>query len=328
MSDEISEALNKYLETYLSKRDLAATLKMLNINCSGYGTGFGEKGFNLKEVQALYKRDVEQVLQSIDYKVYNIHTQLFDNSCGYSACELNLNFYLSEQEVKFKHLRLSIFWRKETEEWKIAHMHLSFPTNIHEADESYPVKELEDRNKALQRLVAAKTQDLNEALKKLTLLATIDNLTNLYNRHKIQELLEQEIDRANRYKNRLSIIIVDIDFFKEVNDSAGHNIGDIVLSEFANIMSKNTRTSDICGRWGGEEFLIISPEATSSDALKIAEKIQKAVNSHVFETNIKLTASYGIATFTSKLSLKDLVKNADDALYYSKRQCRIKITVS
>lgn len=327
MSDEISQALNDYLETYLSKRDLAATLKMFNLYCSGYGTGFSENGSNLKEMQALYIRDFKQAPQSIDFEVYNIHTRLFDNNNGYSACELNLNLQIANQILKLNHLRVSIFWTKEAQKWNIAHIHVSFPTNAHEHDEAYPIKELEKRNTALQRLVDEKTLHLNEALEKLTLLATVDKLTNLYNRQKTQEFLEQEIERSYRYGNKLSIIMVDIDFFKKINDTAGHNVGDIVLSEFANIMSKNTRDTDICGRWGGEEFLIISPESSAIDALKIAEKIRAAVNSYEFDTITKLTASFGVATFNSQLSLTDLVKNADDALYHSKRHGRNQVSV-
>ena len=325
MSDEIAQALNDYLGTYLCERDLASTLKMLHISASGYGTGFNEKAFNIKEMHDFYTRDLEQVPKSVDFEIYNIHTQLLESSSGYSACEINLKLHIAEQEVKLNHLRLSVFWTKKDKKYKIAHMHLSFPTDAHEEEEAYPIKELEERNAVLQRLVDEKTLHLNKALEKLTLLATIDKLTNIYNRQKTQELLEQETVRANRYKNKLSIVMVDIDFFKEINDTAGHNVGDSILSEFASIMSKNTRATDICGRWGGEEFLIISPESCEADAIKISKKIQAAINSHTFETGIKLTASFGVATFETELSPKDLVKKADDALYYSKRHGRNQI---
>lgn len=327
MSDEISQALSHYLETYLSKRDLASTLGMLNLNCSGYGTGLGERGYNLMEMQAHYIKDFEQAPQSINFEIYNINTQLFDKNSGYSSCEIDLDLEIANQNIKLNHLRISIFWTKESQVWKISHMHASFPTDVHEADEAFPVKELEKRNSILERLVHEKTLHLNEALERLTLLATIDKLTNLYNRQKIQELLEQEVKRANRYENNLSIIMIDIDFFKEINDTQGHNVGDAVLSEFANVLSKNTRANDMCGRWGGEEFLIISPQSCATDALKIAKKLQAEVNLHIFDTISKLTASFGVATFTPKLSTAELVKNADDALYSSKRDGRNQITL-
>lgn len=184
MSCEILQALNDYLETYLCKRDLASTLKMLHLSSSGYGTGFNEKAFNLKEMCSLYTRDLEQVPKCIDFEIYNTHTQLLQSSSGYSACEINLRLEIAEQIVKLNHLRMSVFWIKKDREYKIAHMHLSFPTDAHEEEEAYPIKELEERNAVLERLVDEKTLHLNEALEKLTLLATIDKLTNIYNRQK------------------------------------------------------------------------------------------------------------------------------------------------
>lgn len=154
-----------------------------------------------------------------------------------------------------------------------------------------------------------------EQLKKL---ATTDKLTQLSNRFKLDSTLELEISRAQRYHSNLSIILVDIDDFKNVNDNFGHLVGDQVIIHVAKILKENTRASDTVGRWGGEEFLIICPETDSEAATAIAEKLRTAIAGHKFPKITSKTCSFGITTYQNGDDTIQLLKRADQALYISK----------
>jgi len=167
MHNDIHQALTYYLHTYFSERNLESTLQLFSEFCSGYGTGLDESYFNFEEMKTLYARDIQQAPDSIDFQIYNLKTELLLNNTGYSACQLNLQLHLAEQKLKLNHIRLSIFWTKKDQNWQVAHMHISFPADVHGKDEAYPVKELEERNTVLQRLVDERTKKLNEANIKL-----------------------------------------------------------------------------------------------------------------------------------------------------------------
>jgi diguanylate cyclase (GGDEF)-like protein len=177
-------------------------------------------------------------------------------------------------------------------------------------------------------------QKINEAQKKLMALASVDDLTQLYNRRYFFERFNQEVERAIRYQRPLSCIILDIDFFKQVNDSYGHLAGDQVLIDIAKILKNNCRQSDLAGRYGGEELIILLPETEASGAMIIAERIREMIEEHqtldgkgVF---IAVTVSMGIASLTGP-ELRNLDKSerivqyADDALLLAKKKGRNRI---
>jgi diguanylate cyclase (GGDEF)-like protein len=168
---------------------------------------------------------------------------------------------------------------------------------------------------------------LSEKNKKLEQLAITDKLTGLYNRNKLDEFLQNEIDRSERFSYSLGFVILDIDYFKQVNDTYGHIVGDKVLIEFASIMTKCTRKTDIVGRWGGEEFVIIFPVSDKDFVIKKSEKIKKKIESYSFYEVGKKTASFGICMFTKGDTIESLSKKADDALYEAKNGGRNKIVV-
>jgi len=156
--------------------------------------------------------------------------------------------------------------------------------------------------------------------------ARIDITTGIYNRRGLLELGKREIDRAHRYERPLAALMIDIDNFKQVNDTHGHAIGDIVLKELADILKENIRTIDILSRYGGEEFVILLPETTPESAFEIAERLRKKVSYHVFtpeSLEIHITISIGLA-FSSgdNNGLNDLIKRADNAMYMSKGEGR------
>ena len=146
-------------------------------------------------------------------------------------------------------------------------------------------------------------------------------LTSLYNRAKLDYILEKEIKYKKRYETSLSLIIADIDFFKNINDTYGHIVGDIILKEFADILSKNIRETDYVGRWGGEEFLFIFPQTKDSDAHIVTENLRKIIEKHNFYNNIKITASFGINECKDENPTK-CVSKADKALYEAKNSNR------
>lgn len=163
-----------------------------------------------------------------------------------------------------------------------------------------------------------------KAIEKLSI---TDQLTQLYNRHKLEESFTIEISRAKRYNRSLSTILIDIDYFKSVNDIYGHDIGDEILQSVANILRNNIRLTDIVGRWGGEEFIIIVPDSTLEDAAQLAEKIRSAIDNYNFKSIGKKTASFGVSTFVTNDTKESFVKKADIALYNAKKQGRNKVVV-
>ena len=157
---------------------------------------------------------------------------------------------------------------------------------------------------------------------KLLKLSTTDTLTGLSNRLKIDELLLQKKADFDRYGIECSMILFDIDFFKQVNDQLGHQAGDVVLIEFAHILQENIRASDFIGRWGGEEFLVICPHTDLQQAVSLAEKIRKKVEQHQFTRSLKITVSAGVSGFKQGASIDMTMKQVDQALYRSKENGR------
>ncbi len=156
-------------------------------------------------------------------------------------------------------------------------------------------------------------------------LATMDKLTSIYNRYKMDLSLDEQIEISKRYKRPLSLIFFDIDLFKKVNDNYGHKVGDTVLIELSKLVAKSVRKSDIFGRWGGEEFLIILPETTREEAIQLAEKLRKKIENHKFDKIKNLTCSFGITDFGKDDNAEKLMIRIDKKLYKAKQNGRNKI---
>lgn len=171
---------------------------------------------------------------------------------------------------------------------------------------------------------------------KIQLLSQHDGLTGLFNHRMFLEKIEHEINRMDRTGESLSLIMLDIDHFKQFNDNFGHQVGDSVLKELAAIILAQSRSHsiDICCRYGGEEFAIIMPELELLDAVTVAERLRKAVESNQFtlkdnKREGKVTISLGVAAIKSgeELSPAKLINRADDALYLSKRNGRNQVSI-
>ncbi len=156
--------------------------------------------------------------------------------------------------------------------------------------------------------------------------ASIDLLTGAYNRMQCDYFLLAEIDKVNRYGGTFSIIFIDLDHFKKINDNYGHPVGDATLTTFSEIITSLNRISDIFSRYGGEEFLIISHEANADNATQHAERLRNEIAQYPFETITQLTASFGVAEFKKDVdTVKSLIKRADDALYKAKKNGRNRV---
>ncbi len=163
-------------------------------------------------------------------------------------------------------------------------------------------------------------------------LANTDSLTSMLNRRAFMERMEQEINRSGRDNSSLSFILSDIDHFKKVNDSYGHQVGDIVLQKFSNRLKTSIRPYDFIGRYGGEEFVVCLPGADENQAKFAAERIRKQVEEMEIllpdsSKSIRITTSFGVASFQvdSNNHLDDLIKRADDALYRAKNEGRNRV---
>ncbi|MBI3039763.1 sensor domain-containing diguanylate cyclase [bacterium] len=160
--------------------------------------------------------------------------------------------------------------------------------------------------------------------------AVTDEMTKLYNHRYFQQRLDEELLRADRYENQVSLIMLDVDHFKKFNDTYGHPEGDRVLKTVSKLLESNVREIDIVARYGGEEFVVICPEKDSGGALAPANRIRTAIEGFDFRINsvhVPITISLGVASYPDQARNKsELVTRADTALYYSKENGRNRAT--
>lgn len=180
----------------------------------------------------------------------------------------------------------------------------------------------------LEARVTERTQALQDALDAAHVLAITDSLTRAFNRRQIETLVHDEVERAQRYLQPMSLILLDIDHFKAVNDNYGHPMGDKVLRQVCSILTSNLRQSDALGRWGGEEFLILLPQIHVAAAASVAEKLRVAVSSADFGLETSVTISLGVAELRADEAAGDWITRADKALYLAKARGRDQLAVA
>ena len=190
--------------------------------------------------------------------------------------------------------------------------------------------DLQALNQTLEQQVLQRTEALATANGQLEQLATRDALTGLYNRRRLDEKLADCVQIGKRSGRGFSILVLDADHFKRVNDTYGHGTGDAVLQQLAQLLTEHTRTTDFVARYGGEEFVVLLPEtAHHEEALTVAEKIRAAVEHATFPQVGRLTVSMGISLWSPKDSTSsDVFKRADEALYLAKSCGRNQVVVS
>ena len=200
-------------------------------------------------------------------------------------------------------------------------------------------KKLNELNLSLEQKVKERTSDLmraNERLstlnKELEEISITDGLTQVFNRQYFMDRLKQEVKRASRYSTHVSLLIFDLDHFKKVNDTFGHQAGDIVLSGVAGIVKERTREIDLFARYGGEEFCLIATAMDRAEAFMLAERLRELIEHTDFSFNgklIKITISIGVSTWVPSIkeNAEELIRHADVALYRAKEEGRNRVCV-
>ncbi|MBR1694621.1 MAG: GGDEF domain-containing protein, partial [Selenomonas sp.] len=178
------------------------------------------------------------------------------------------------------------------------------------------------RERMLMTREAGLKQEVTQAIEK----ATTDNLTKCYNRNKLEVVLAEEILRHKNEEEPFSVIMLDIDFFKRINDTYGHEVGDEVLAGFAEIIRRNIKKKDLFVRWGGEEFIILFRHCTGEEAMQIAERLRFKVEETILRKDIHITSSIGVASWHgAEDTAAKLLKRVDEALYMAKRSGRNRV---
>jgi len=185
--------------------------------------------------------------------------------------------------------------------------------------------ELRRLNEELEAIVADRTRELTEKNHELEHLAVTDRLTGLYNRLYLDKALEKEFSVAGRHNTPFSLILIDLDQFKRVNDTYGHPAGDAVLQTIAEVLKDKTRQSDTVGRWGGEEFLVICPNTSLAGAVDAAEHLRRHVEQQRFPFVESRTASFGVASYQPGDTIAAIESRADKALYQAKESGRNRV---
>lgn len=282
-----------------------------------------------EELNVLLKKNAEQ-LDIIDKHIVTSKTDLKGNIISVSTAMSKLSGYSKEELIGKNHSILKsgklseklyrtlwetinngIVWRGEFQ-------------NKRKDSSSYwldsTILPHYDINNKLDSFMAISTDITDKKL--IEHISEHDKLTQLYNRTKLDAVLEDEYIRTIRYNNPLSVVLIDLDYFKAVNDNYGHLVGDSVLIEFSNILKNNIRKSDVVGRWGGEEFLIICTETNLDGAKELAESLRKRIEAFDFMTVGYKTASFGVTQFNKDDNIEKLLNRCDDLLYKAKESGR------
>jgi len=202
-------------------------------------------------------------------------------------------------------------------------------TNIHAAKLAQEQLERQNRllkgHETLEQIIEERTSELaavnlklEDKIQQVEHIATHDALTGVFNRHMFTSLLDVEVKRAKRYNQPLSVVLADVDLFKEVNDQYGHAVGDQVLCQMAEVLRKHLREGDVLSRWGGEEFAIVLPNTTTEQAYDMTDRIRRIIAESSFEKLISVTCSFGVTGYLDDDSVNSVFVRVDKALYQAK----------
>lgn len=180
----------------------------------------------------------------------------------------------------------------------------------------------QDTEKIIEQRVVAKTAELRELVKKYEIESLTDPLTGLLNRRGGEQAITQNVYRSRRVRTSFSFLAIDLDFFKRVNDTYGHAVGDIVLSTVSRTIVAHLRTADFAIRWGGEEMLVCLPDTDRNGASLVAEKLRQLIQELRFESGLSITASFGVAEMMLEEEIQIAIARADLNLYIAKARGR------
>ena len=278
------------------------------------------KKFNeLQRLQNIISQSVLYTTSDIDAKITSV-SKAFEELTGYKEEELigkSHNIFRDPETPKeFYENMWSILGRNEKFEGELK--------NYTKHNEVFWIKIVidpmfDDNN---NKIGYASYRENITNTKKLEYISTHDTLTNIYNRGFFNRKLESKIKSSKRYGTNFSLILLDIDHFKKVNDTYGHNAGDTVLIKIAQTIKDNLRDDDLVARWGGEEFVILLPHTELNGALLLAEKLRIIIENSSILPQQKITSSFGVGIYTNKESQTSFFEKIDNALYLAKANGR------
>jgi diguanylate cyclase (GGDEF)-like protein len=240
------------------------------------------------------------------------------------VCTFSLRDYRGQLDTTLPDAGVVVIWKDASDKWQL--FRRSMITNIIYAlfalviIESILVLVWRYSQSKLHAIISTQTAALEK-------LAALDGLTGVLNRRTIESLLANEMERSSRYDKNLAIMLFDLDFFKQINDTYGHNVGDKVLQEVTSLVGQYIRRTDYLGRWGGEEFLVIAPETHLNSALDLAKRICASVAAYAFPDAGRVTISVGITRYRQNESREDLLERVDSAMYRAKKGGRNRVEV-
>lgn len=319
-------------QIYDSNFKTALLIALLSIVLSG-AVAFYVARVPIRLQQALFRshQRLEKLTRAVDRYVAIVTTDTQGIITSVSAAFENISGYPAEELIGHK---ISMIRHPETPQ----EVHQAIWTaivsgsewvgeirNRHRDGHAFWVREMimpvEDEQGAIVAFMSIGIEVTEK--KELEYFAAFDSLTGLWNRRRTDEEVAREVERAQRYGRPLAVIMVDIDHFKEVNDTFGHQRGDAVLATIGSILKNHTRASDSVGRFGGEEFLLICPETDAPTAMALAEKLRRLIGSCPFDAIGRKTASFGVAVLGDETAAPaELIARADQALYEAKRAGR------
>ncbi len=327
IEQEVEAVYRDFMETYYIHHNIEKSINFLHPQFNAIGTGEDEEVENIEKARELFSRDFNQAPNPVYIHYHFIKCiPISDNVCTVLS-SYKLNTVINNLPLELNNIRSTMIFTKYREKWKIFHSHISIPFVMQKKGESFPLEALKRRSKILRSITKEKMLEIGKIMQELERVATTDKITNIYNRAKFEHILHYETKRAKRYDNPLSLIMFDIDNFKEINDTLGHIVGDNILYNLASFVKTLIRESDIFARWGGDEFVILSPSTDLKGAEKLGQKIRKRVSEYDFGIGRPVTISLGITQYRYQEDEISLIEKIDKLLYMAKQGGRNTIKV-
>lgn len=271
--------------------------------------------YNLDFTLSYISKSIERLLGFSQSELENQHRLYVDciHKDDHSRVSSELNLALEKKHTTLTHQPYRVVTKENATKWVLNH--------------TFVIKNEKDNALSFMAYITditeLKTSELN-----LRHLSQTDALTKLHNRLFIDKILQEQYYRFKRNRESCGLILIDIDSFKDVNDTFGHLQGDILLVEFAKFLKNSVREGDFVSRWGGEEFLIVLPHTNLVETTVIAKKIHTKLQSNTFSVVKRKTASFGVSELKSGQSIKDTFISIDKALYRSKRKGKNTISIA
>ncbi len=326
----IRSLFDEYIEMYAARDERLTT--RFSKNFSGYAGSSDRLVKDRDEWIGVTRLDFAQVPGRIGIEMLDLALQDLGDDVVAVTAFFHIHLPMPEQILARETARLALIFRREGEDWKIAHSGISIPFGLARQGEVYPMDRLHERNRELEALVEERTQALKDANDQLDALSNTDALTGIANRRNFDRVLAQEWVRGERRGTPLALIMLDVDLFKHFNDHYGHLAGDLCLQTLARALVRaGRRAGELVARYGGEEFVVLLPETSAHEALEAARRIHHEVGSlalpHAQTPWGIITVSLGVASLvpSRQAVAEDLVRRADAALYRAKMAGRNRI---